>query len=54
MILTKKEKMGEKSIDDSLDFVNLRVETVVETKLDFKLAKTTGHCSTVHGKFFVL
>ena len=30
------------------------VDTVVETKLDFQLVKTTGHCSTVHGKFLVV
>ena len=32
----------------------LRVDTAVETKLDFKLVKTTGHCSTVRGKFLVV
>ena len=32
----------------------LRVDTVVETKLAFKLVKTPGHCSTVHGKFLVV
>ena len=29
----------------------LRADTVVETKLDFKLVKTFGQCSTVHGEF---
>ena len=29
----------------------LRVDTVVEDKLAFKLVKTTGHCSTVYRKF---
>ena len=33
---------------------NLRVDTVVEGKLAFKLVKTTGHCSTVHGKFLIV
>ena len=28
----------------------LRADTVVENKLAFKLAKTTGHCTTVQGK----
>ena len=32
----------------------LRVDTVVEIKLAFKLVKTTGHCSTVHGKFLIV
>ena len=32
----------------------LRVDTVVEDKLVFKLVKTTGHCSTVHGKFLIV
>ena len=32
----------------------LRVDAVVEAKLDFKLLKTTGHCSTVHGKFLIV
>ena len=27
---------------------------VVESKLVFKLVKTTGHCSTVHGKFLIV
>ena len=27
---------------------------VVEIKLAFKLVKTTGHCSTVHGKFLIV
>ena len=34
--------------------VVLRVDTVAETKLGFKLVKTTGHCSTVHGKFLIV
>ena len=32
----------------------LRVDTVVETKLALKLVKTTGLCSTVHGKFLIV
>ena len=32
----------------------LRVDTVMETKLDFKLVQATGHCSTVHGKFLIV
>ena len=36
------------------DVKALRVDTAVETKLDFKLVKTTGHCSTVHGEFLVV
>ena len=32
----------------------LRVDTVVQTKLDFKLVKTAGHCGTERGKFLVL
>ena len=32
----------------------LRVDRVVETQLSFKLVKTTGHCSTVHGKFLIV
>ena len=27
---------------------------VVETKLAYKLVKTTGHCSTVLGKFLIV
>ena len=34
--------------------VVLKVDTVVETKLAFKLVKTDGHCSTVHGKFLIV
>ena len=30
------------------------VDTVVEDKLAFKLVNTTGHCSTVHGKFLIV
>ena len=33
---------------------DLRVDTVLETKLAFKLVKTTGLCSTVHGKFLIV
>ena len=32
----------------------LRVDTVVEDKLPFKLVKTTGHCGTVHGMFLIV
>ena len=32
----------------------LRVNPVVEDKLAFKLIKTIGHCSTVHGKFLIV
>ena len=32
----------------------LRVDTAVEGKLSSKLVKTTGHCSTVHGKFLIV
>ena len=32
----------------------LRADTVVEIKLDFKLVKTTGHCSTVQGTFLIV
>ena len=38
----------------SVGRVVLSVDTVVETKLAFKLAKTTGLCSTMHGKFLVV
>ena len=27
---------------------------IVETKLAFKLVKTTGHCGSVHGKFLTV
>ena len=27
---------------------------VMEIKLAFKQVKTTGHCSTVHGKFLIV
>ena len=33
---------------------DLRADTVVKDKLAFKLVKTTGHCSTVHGKFLTV
>ena len=33
---------------------SLKVDTLVETKLGFKLVKTTGHCSTVHGKLLIV
>ena len=32
----------------------LRADTVVETKLTFKVVKTTGHCNKVYGKFLIV
>ena len=32
----------------------LKVDTAAETKPDFELVKTTGHCSTVHGRFLIV
>ena len=32
----------------------LKADTVMETKLAFKQVKTTGHCSTVHGKCLIV
>ena len=32
---------------------DLRVDTVVEDKLAFKLVKTSGHCSAVHRMFLI-
>ena len=32
----------------------LGADTVVQTKLSFKLVRTTGHCRTVHGKLLIV
>ena len=36
------------------EIISTRVDMVLETKLDFKLIKTTGHCNTMLGKFLIV
>ena len=49
-----RRKRGSNPGSSSLEADALRVDTVVETKLALKLVKTTGLCSTVHGKFLIV
>ena len=47
--------MNETMAGLALAFIQaLWVNMVVETKLAFKLVKTTGHCSAAHVKFLIV